>query len=157
MIVITKPLHLQVAGSSRPRFIKVRREGTLYDVDGAGVLEIFRVGVLCEALNRSRDRVLEWERTRLIPPPLFRVHGERWRFYGAAQIENVNRLVVARFGARRYVPASTMETFFDDIWSLWYQPAVIVDTEGNVDRTQTTAMRRPPAVPPKPRAARAAW
>lgn len=154
MIEIIKPRHLQVAGSSRPRFITVRREGALFDLGGNGDIELFRVGALAEAVDRSRDRVVEWEKNRLIPPPLFTVHGERWRYFSAEQITNVNRLAVARFAGRRYVSAATMETFFDDVWATWYQPEIIVGADGNVDRTRAMALRRPPAAPPKLRAAR---
>jgi hypothetical protein len=156
MVEIIKPLHLQVAGSSRPSFITVRRQGALFDLGGDGTIELFRIGVLAEAVDRSRDRVVEWEKNRLIPPSLFAVHGERWRYVSAAQLTNVNRLAVLRFAGRRYVPASIMETFFDDVWRTWYQPEVIVDTNGDVDTTRVAAVRRPPVLP-KLRAAQAAW
>jgi hypothetical protein len=157
MIEIVKPRHLQVAGSSQPRFVTVRREGALFDLGGDGFIEIFRVGVLAEAVDRSRDRVLEWEKSRLIPPPLFQVHGERWRYYSAAQLVCVNRLAIARFAGRRYVPSMTMDMFFDEVWKTWFVGEVIVDNSGEVDGSRATRLRRPPAAPPKPRAARIAW
>jgi hypothetical protein len=157
MIEMIRLLHLQVAGSTRRRFITVRRQGVSFDLGEDGTLELFRVGVLAEAVDRTRDRVVEWEKNRLIPPPLFAVYGERWRYISAAQLTNVNRLAVARFAGRRYVPAYIMETFFDDVWATWYQPEIVVGTDGVVDRKRAMGVRRPPAAPPKLRARRVAW
>lgn len=115
------------------RFIIVNRRGVLYDLGGEDV-ELFTVRVLAEALDRSRDTVLTWERRGHLPPPLFRVERPRpterdgdWRMYSATQVVNANTLALRYFGKRRRIDdRRRFAEFVGELRRVWYAPSVIV-------------------------------
>lgn len=116
------------------RFIIVSRRGVLYDLGGEDV-ELFTVRVLAEALDRSRDTVLTWERRGHLPPPLFRVERQRrterdgdWRMYSATQVVNANRLALRYFAQRRRLDdRGRFAEFVAEVRKVWYSPALSDD------------------------------
>jgi hypothetical protein len=134
----------QLYGSRR--YIRVQREGWLYDAPTTGEMELFRVGVLAEAVDRSVDTLVDWESEALIPIPLFKVHGMRWRLYSAEQIVNIHYLAMARLRGRRYVPRAELGKFFDEIWAVFYLRDVVVREDGviSVNGLRVLAVRPPP-------------
>ena len=127
------------------RFIRVRREGWLYDVPNLGEIEVFRIGTLAEAVDRKVETIVAWENDGLIPQPLFAVYGSKWRLYSDVQITNVHRLAVARLKGRRYVPREELDNFFDEIWSVWYEPEVIVLDNGAISPNSLRLLKVRPA------------
>lgn len=114
------------------RFVKVQRKGEWFDLGGESV-EVFRIGTLAEAFGRAPRTLKEWEQAKLLPPPLFRVHGSSHRRYSAAQILNAHRLVQARWRDRRHVVLAEMQTLFDALRAIWYVPQVVVNDRGEVN------------------------
>lgn len=115
-------------------FVTVRRRGTLYDLGGE-VVELFTVKVLAEALDRSRDTILEWERRGDLPRPLFHVERRRrfledgpWRVYSSVQVVNANRLTRLHFGDRRRIDDPiALAAFVTGLRAGWYRPALVPD------------------------------
>jgi len=80
-----------------------------------GDVELFRIGVLAQALHRKAYTLVQWEKQNWISKPSFLVHGrgrEKMRFYSAQQVIAANRLIVERHsGKTRFRDASEFRDF----------------------------------------------
>lgn len=116
------------------RLVTVRRRGTLYDL-GCEVVELFPLRVLAEAISRSRDTVIAWEKRGYLPPPLLRVERRRrfendgpWRTYSSGQILAANMLALRHFGGRRRLDdAKAFAAFAAALRRAWYRPDPIAE------------------------------
>jgi len=116
-----------------PQFVPVKRTGTRYDLGGE-VVELFRVKVFAEALDRTVLVVKAWEREGKIPKPLYKVEGDQCtHWYSAAQIINCHRLMMGKYQGKKYLPKEELERFLSLIGRVWHHPRVVVDEQGNIE------------------------
>lgn len=116
--------------------------GITYHVDGKDV-ELYRVGALAAALEKSSIQIVKWERLHLFPKPMYRLaersgfgHCSRW--YSREQIVNIRKIWKAfPFGrGRMHVKAH----FFDNVKKVFYKTNIITIT---VKETKHAAEERP--------------
>ena len=110
----------------------VRRKGQVFDINGEK-LELFPIGVLAEAMDRSNKCILRWEKDKLFPKPLFKVpgKGEKKRWYSAMQITNCHRIAWHRHKfskGRHFNP----RTFCSEVRSVFYVNRLVVNTKGQI-------------------------
>lgn len=105
-------------------------------------LELFRLSVLAEALDRTNRGVLHWEEKGLFPRALFALHNPdgkyNVRWYSAAQVVNLNNLYHLKYDGRKQLHwplygtraplMSRFYQFFEDVRVIFYKSDVI-DTE----------------------------
>lgn len=121
----------QVAGSFPTRV--VNRKGKMFDVGGV-TLEMFYVDVLAEAIDRTRQTVLAWEKAGSFPRPMFSMStvpgqpGPR-RLYSMVQITNLHRLMWLKYQARNNHTFDSA-SWFRDVKLVFYKKALVVDDNG---------------------------
>lgn len=72
-----------------------RHLGRVFSVNGQEI-ELYRIGTLCAALDKSPQAVILWEKAGLLPKPMFKLTGQKVgnckRWYSKAQVINLYRL-----------------------------------------------------------------
>ena len=115
-----------------PQFVPVKKTGTRYDLGGETV-ELFRIKVLAEALDRTVLVVKQWEREGRIPKPLYQVEGDQCtHWYSAAQIINCHRLMMGKYKGKKYLPQEELSRFCDEIKKVWHAKTLVVDENGEM-------------------------
>ncbi len=116
-----------------PQFVQVKRVGTKYDLGGAGIVELFRIKILAEALDRTVLVLKQWERLNEIPKPLYQIEGDQClHWYSAAQVINCHRLMMGRYKGRKYLPAEELITFRKDVKRIWNARDIVVNENGTL-------------------------
>lgn len=87
-----------------PRWRDAKRYGRVYLYD-KGEVELFTVRVLAEALDRSSDTLISWEKDGLLPKPVYQVTGGKHllRFYSGSQVLNLNRLFIVKYRGLKHL------------------------------------------------------
>lgn len=115
-------------------WLKVSRSGQRWQhpEDSSRWLELFRIGVLAEALDRSSQAIKKWEKEKLIPRPLFRPQGEKCtHWYTGVQIVNLHRLMRYRYAGKKYLQErEEFERFIADVNRVWYADEIVVREDG---------------------------
>ena len=114
-------------------WVPVQRKGQKWaDPTTGGVIELFRIKTFAEALDRTTEVIKDWERKKYIPPPLFAPENEQCKhWYSAVQIINCHRIMLGRYGGRKYMQDRTMfDRFIQDIRSVWYAEKITVSEKG---------------------------
>jgi len=84
VIRVTDPVTKQLRNSTRP--------GRVFTVGGVKI-KLFPIGVMAEALDRKQRTIIEWEKQKLFPTPMYAVPNSRTkRWYSEAQILACNEL-----------------------------------------------------------------
>ena len=113
-------------------FVSVQRQGKTYQV-GDKQLELFKIGTMAEALDRSVMTVRELERTGKIPPPLFDL-GNGKRHYSGVQLVNINRLLFLKWkGQKFHHSKESFETFCEEVRSVFYASTIVINDKGEFD------------------------
>ena len=117
---------------SKPIMHMVERTGRIFQMDNEDI-ELFPVGVLAEALDRSSHTLKLLELKGEFPKPMFRVTGSRTkRWYSSVQILNLHRLMYLRHGGRKYFQDRELyELWLSDVKELFYKRTVVIDEHGN--------------------------
>lgn len=116
----------EVAGRFPKRTIT--RVGKVYDINGRQV-ELFTIKVLAEAIDRTPQIVIRWERSGSFPAPIFVIKGKKQRLYSKEQIINLHRLMLHRYQFRKAVTFD-FKAFCRDVKAIFYQPHVVIDEKG---------------------------
>jgi hypothetical protein len=112
--------------------VSVQRVGKVYQVADKQV-ELFKIGVLAEAMDRAVVTVRELERDKKIPPPLFDL-GNNKRHYSGTQIVNINRLIFLRWkGQKFFQNTEVFEKYCEEIRSVWYASTIVINDQGEFD------------------------
>lgn len=118
---------------STPQFRQVKKKGVLYDTGGT-VVELFRIKVFADSLDRTVAVVKQWEREKSIPPPSFRVEGDQCtHWYSAFQVINCHRIMYGRYRGRKYLPTEELKKFFEDMRKVWLATTVVVSESGELE------------------------
>lgn len=118
---------------SVPSFRTVKKKGVLYDTGGQQV-ELFRVKVLADSLDRTVAVLKQWEREKNLPPPTFKVEGDQCtHWYSAYQVINCHRIMYGRYRGRKYLPTEELKRFFEDIKKVWESTTVVVSETGDLE------------------------
>lgn len=111
----------------------VNRKGKMFDVGGVS-LEMFYVDVLAEAIDRTRQTVLNWEKEGRFPKPMFTIStakgqpGPR-RLYSSVQIQNLHHLMWGKYQCRNNHTFES-EAWFADVKKVFYRKMLVVDEKG---------------------------
>jgi len=111
----------------------VIRKGHKFDIETIGVVEVFRLGVLAEAMDRKDHVLWDWERRGVLPKPLYEVTFDTRcrRWYSAHQIVNVNRLTQIRWQGKKYLhKRNDFDQFLAEMRLCFYAPDLVVDEQG---------------------------
>lgn len=114
------------------RYVQVVRKGRVFTVDGK-TIELFRVGVFAEALDRTSQSIERWHKEGSLPTPMFKVPGQREgaRWYSKWQILNIAHLYVTSYDRKnKYFDK---KKFLSEVRELWYKMEF---TEGVVNSQQ---------------------
>jgi len=101
-------------------------KGRTFTVKGKEV-ELYKVGVLAHALDKTTQTIEMWEKDGDFPHPMYKISGtglghcRRW--YSKEQIINVQN-VWRHFPYRKGHPATRKE-FFDTIKAVFYQTGIV--------------------------------
>lgn len=77
---------------ARKRTVAARRPGRVFEVGGMPI-KLFPIGVMAEAIDRKQRTIVEWERSKLFPKPMYAVPKSRCvRWYSERQILAANAL-----------------------------------------------------------------
>ena len=111
-----------------PQWISVTRRGSSWqDGETGETIELFRIAVLAEALDRTAYTLRKWTKQGLIPKPVFVPQGEKCvHWYTAAQIINCHRLSMSLFNGLKHRRADSAETLTKEITKIWYSKNVVV-------------------------------
>ena len=114
-----------------PVLAKVKRSGVLYDIDGV-TLELFRLGVFAEALDRKSLQIKKWIRQGFLPPPMYQIEGKKSckHWYSAAQVVNFNRLFYFRYGGVKHPRREEFTRFLNEVKKLYYVRSIVVGLDG---------------------------
>ena len=127
---------LAAAARKDAPLVAVKRKGVIYDLGGETV-ELFRIRIMAEALDRSVEVMKDWTRDKKIPKPLYRIEGNQCRhWYSAAQVINCHRLMMGRYGGRKFLPSEELARFWGDIKKAWTSRTVTIDETGHEIGTQ---------------------
>ncbi len=109
-----------------PRYRKVERRGQVYRIEGVEV-ELFTLGTLAEAMDRTAHTIMMWEIRGLFPKPLFAVGGHRIkRWYSGAQILNLHKLMMEKYSGLKYLhEKEVFESFIKDAKAIFYHRSVL--------------------------------
>lgn len=118
---------------AKPRYREVSRAGEVYDIGGVEV-ELFKIKVFSEAIDRTDDVVKKWTKKGHIPPPLYAVTGHVCKnWYSREQVINCNRLFMGRWKGKKYLSRpGEFETFVADLKEVFYAKGIVVDEKGNI-------------------------
>jgi hypothetical protein len=121
--------------------------GRLFQIAGKE-LELFRIGTLAAALDKSTQALILWEKAGLLPKPMYSLtglavgHCKRW--YAKEQVINLHNLwTLIPYGRGR---ADLKAAFFTTLNTtrLFYQTRVVtLKTETPHERRQRTPPHRP--------------
>jgi hypothetical protein len=116
--------------------LMVSRKGHHYAI-GDEQVELFTIEVLAEALDRKRVTIIEWEKKKLFPKPVFSLtHGERRRrLYSGVQVLNLHELMWNKYQARKS-NTTDLASFFADAKRVFYARFLCVDEHGNINLHQ---------------------
>jgi len=107
----------------------VKREGRWFVVEGEQ-LELFQLKVLCQALDRTRETILQWEKDELFPKSMFRVPGSRIiRWYSGVQIINLHNLLHYKYGNTKSLHFQKT-AFLQDVQEVFYEREVTQEGNG---------------------------
>jgi len=117
---------------TKPVMHTVERSGRVFQI-GNEDIELFPIGVLAEALDRSAHTIKLLELKGEFPKPMFRVAGSRTkRWYSAAQVINLHRLMYLKNGGRKYFQDRELyELWTKEVKELFYKRTVVIDEQGN--------------------------
>lgn len=117
----------------KPQFVQVTKKGTKYDLGGE-IVELFRIKVFADALDRTVIVLKQWEARGDLPRPLYQIEGDQCtHWYSAAQLINCHRLMYGRYAGRKYLPPEDLKRFFADIKRVWHARTVIVAEDGTLE------------------------
>ena len=126
---ITFNIRLRTGGDYKkaPAWHSVVRRGALFqDPKGGKIIEMFKIAVFAEAIDRSASTIREWEAAKMIPPPVFLPAGAMCRhWYTAAQVLNAHNLWIFQYRGLKYRSKQMAEAFTKDLTALWYQPEIL--------------------------------
>lgn len=86
-------------------FKKVKRRGKKYQTSVDTQIDLFSIAILAEALNRTPQVVICWEKEGVFPTPMYVVSNEKKRWYSRAQILGIQQIL--------YKQKITKGRFFD--------------------------------------------
>ena len=113
------------------QYVQVIRRGVKYDLGSDGTVELFKVKIFAEALDRTTLIVKDWIKEGKIPKPLFHLQETQCKnWFSAAQVINCHRIMMGKYGGKKYLTSDVLEAFFADIRSVWVARDVVVNTEG---------------------------
>jgi len=117
---------------TKPVLHTVERTGKMFELDGEQI-ELFPIGVLAEALDRSAHTIKLAELKGEFPKPMFRVPGSRTkRWYSSIQILNLHRLMYLRNGGRKYFQdRDVYELWVQEVKDIFYKRRLVIDENGN--------------------------
>lgn len=116
------------AGSFPTRIVS--RKGAEFQLSDGEIVELFTISVIAEAMDRTPQSLLNWERKGVFPKPLFKAGSDsQKRWYSSTQITNLHRLVWGKYHCRKNHTLDS-DQFFGDIKELFYQPDVVLDENG---------------------------
>jgi hypothetical protein len=113
----------------------VTRKGKMFDVKGVQ-LELFSTTVMAEAIDRTRQTLIDWERRGLFPKPIFQIStapgqpGKK-RLYASVQVLNLHRLMWNKYQCRSNHTFKS-EEWFADVRLIFYRKILVVDAQGNI-------------------------
>ena len=129
-------LYADYSPTKKPRFVQVTKKGTKFDLGGE-IVELFRIKVLADALDRTVLVLKDWERKGQLPRPLYSIEGNQCtHWYSAAQIINCHRLMYGRYRGRKYLPTEELSRFFADIKRIWTARDIVVTDNGDINMEQ---------------------
>lgn len=108
-------------------WVQVIKKGLFVDLGGE-LIELFRIGVLADALDRHPVQIKVWERQKLFPPPLFDVEVKKHatqerkqRWYSSVQIANCHFVMQKKYGGRKNLTGpGEMDCFLADLRAVFY-------------------------------------
>ena len=114
-------------------------KGVTYNIEGRDI-ELYRIGALAAALDKTPQQIVEWERLGLFPKPCFRISGEGLghceRWYSKEQIINIRKvwkIFPLRRGAGRH-----KTNFFHFVKQVFYKFNIVTLTvKGNDGQKET--------------------
>ena len=118
----------QVAGGFPQRL--VQRKGSEFELEGVAV-ELFTVGILAEAMDRTNQSLLKWEKRGQIPKPMFQLEGNKRRWYSSTQVTNLHRLVWGKYQCRKN-HTLVLSAFFRDVGTVFYANRIVVTETGDI-------------------------
>jgi hypothetical protein len=121
--------------SRKVEWVRVSRKGQVWqDPESGETIELFRVKIFAEALDRTTEAIKEWHKTGKLPPPLFVPEGEQCKhWYSATQIVNCHRLMTGKYRGAKYIHNRVLfEQFIADVQAVWYAQQVIVREDGSM-------------------------
>ena len=128
--------------ASKVKWAQVMRKGKVFQDPASGeTFEVFPVGVLAEALDRSTRQIRKWEAEEKIPKPVFGIQKHQYvRWYSSVQIINCHRIMRHRYGGKKYLLTDThFAQFLADLRAVWYAKEVVVGEDGTLptERSQS--------------------
>lgn len=115
-----------------PVWVNVERRGKVFVV-GDREVELFPIRVLAEALDRTSDVIMRWERSGQFPKPIFEVPSEKLcgRWYSKEQITNMHRIFRFTYGGtKRWKSTEKHQRQMADFGKVYYCTQVVVDEKG---------------------------
>jgi hypothetical protein len=109
-------------------WVKVKRAGKKYDLGGDGIVELFTLKVLAEAIDRTTDVVKDWEKKGLVPKSYIKVDGTQKgvRFYHPSQVINFNNLMRVKYKGWKYMKDTKLfKQWCADLTKLWYRRDIL--------------------------------
>jgi hypothetical protein len=111
----------------------VVRKGKMFDVGGVQ-LELFYVDVLAEAIDRTKQTVLAWEKAGWFPRPMFSMStapgqpGPR-RMYSSVQIMNLHYRMHGHYQCRNNHTFDA-DNWFKDVRKMFFRKVMVVNPDG---------------------------
>jgi DNA-binding XRE family transcriptional regulator len=128
------PIRSNVVAGQFPSML-VNRKGHLYHI-GNEPLELFTIKVMAEAIDRTDQTIIGWEKKKIFPKPLFalsvkNLKGKR-RLYSGVQILNLHNLMWYKYQARKSLTFD-VESWSKDVKEVFFQRKLVVDENGRIN------------------------
>lgn len=105
---------------------QVERKGRLYSISGEDV-ELFKLSILAEAIDRTPHTILIWEQKFGFPKPMFEIPSNRIkRWYSGVQIMNIYNLMYGKYSGTKYIHETELfKMFMKDVQAVFYQRHIV--------------------------------
>lgn len=127
-----------------------KHKALIYPLEGR-TIELYRVGALADALEKTSQLIIKWEKDKLFPKPLYRMQGSGFgnckRWYSKEQIVNLRKvwmLFPLRKGAGRH-----KNNFFKTVHRVFYKTNIVtldlaskVEKDGGQSEKQNPDLQR---------------
>lgn len=124
------------ARANIPKWVVVQKKGKSFQDPGSGrIIEVFRIGVFSQAINRDAITVRGLIREGHFPKPLYSVQDAQCKWwFSAEQVINCHRIYLGKYKGQKYFwrkgGDAQFASFCTDIRAVWYHDKVVINEAG---------------------------